>query len=114
MCIISLHLKHVYLDIVSKYRSFNDGFQPWFYDRQRFGLRSVGSFESLCTEEGLAAINTTLRAKEKFLWLSALTYCAYYLYSVWNLHIEIELLPLFSIIFDCESMSHKNERFLFN
>ncbi|XP_076466777.1 microtubule-associated tyrosine carboxypeptidase 1-like isoform X2 [Babylonia areolata] len=56
------------------YRSFNDGFQPWFYDRKKFGLRGTGSFESLCTEEGLASINTTLRAKERFLWLSALTY----------------------------------------
>ncbi|KAK7107849.1 microtubule-associated tyrosine carboxypeptidase 1-like isoform X1 [Littorina saxatilis] len=56
------------------YRSYNDGFQPWFYDRKKFGLRGVGSFESLCTEEGLASINTLLRAKEKYLWLSALVY----------------------------------------
>lgn len=64
---------------------YNDGLQPWFSDRKRFGLRSVSCRESSCTEEGLAAINTALRAKEHYLWLSALVYCE--LENISDMHI---------------------------
>lgn len=56
------------------FRTFNDGLQPWFSDRKRFDLRSCYSFESQCTEEGLAAIHTAMRAGEHYLWLAALVY----------------------------------------
>ncbi|CAL1540294.1 unnamed protein product, partial [Lymnaea stagnalis] len=56
------------------FRMFNDGFQPWFSHRSKFGLRNMGSFESQCTEEGLASINTALRGRAKFLWGAAFTY----------------------------------------
>ena len=53
----------------------NDGFQPWFSDRSKFGLRNLGGFEGQCTEEGLATINTALRGRVKLLWGAALAYC---------------------------------------
>ncbi|BFZ25265.1 hypothetical protein BsWGS_28304 [Bradybaena similaris] len=56
------------------FRMINDGLQPWFSDRQRFGLRRHGSFESKCTEEGLATINTVLRGRLQFLWGAAFAY----------------------------------------
>ncbi|KAK7478871.1 hypothetical protein BaRGS_00029852 [Batillaria attramentaria] len=56
------------------YRTFNDGLQPWFSDKKKFDLRNSYSFEGLCTEEGLAAIHTALRAGEQYLWLAALVY----------------------------------------
>ncbi|XP_048769630.2 microtubule-associated tyrosine carboxypeptidase-like isoform X3 [Ostrea edulis] len=58
------------------FRSFNDGLQPWFMDRKRFGVRGLGSLEQLRTEEGLACINTVLNAKVRYLWSSALQYYA--------------------------------------
>ncbi|XP_059170391.1 putative tyrosine carboxypeptidase MATCAP2 isoform X2 [Physella acuta] len=56
------------------FRMFNDGLQPWFSDRSKFGLRNMGSFESQSTEEGLASVNTALRGRVKFLWGAAFTY----------------------------------------
>ncbi|ESO89113.1 hypothetical protein LOTGIDRAFT_183090, partial [Lottia gigantea] len=56
------------------FRMFNDGLQPWYSDRKKFGLRSMGSFDSLCYEEGLATIHGILGSKAKYLWLSALVY----------------------------------------
>ncbi|XP_067676576.1 uncharacterized protein [Haliotis asinina] len=56
------------------FRMYNDGLQPWFSDRKRFGLRGMSSFEGMCTEEGLAAIHTALRANSNFLFLPALVY----------------------------------------
>ncbi|KAH9490906.1 hypothetical protein Btru_039747 [Bulinus truncatus] len=56
------------------FRMYNDGFQPWFSSRSKFGLRNLGSFENQCTEEGLASINTVLRGRAKFLWGAAFTY----------------------------------------
>ncbi|CAG5131548.1 unnamed protein product [Candidula unifasciata] len=56
------------------FRMLNDGLQPWFSDRERFGLRRSGSFESKCTEEGLATINTVLRGRVQFLWGAAFAY----------------------------------------
>lgn len=56
------------------FRSFNDGLQPWFADRTRFGIRGLSGLEQLRTEEGLAAINTVLNAKVKYLWGPALLY----------------------------------------
>ena len=56
-------------------RMINDGFQPWFSDRKKFGLRAMRSRESAATEEGLASINTLINAKHKFCWGPALTYC---------------------------------------
>ena len=53
----------------------NDGLQPWFSDRKRFGLRPMKCRESAATEEGLASINTLINAKYKYLWGPALTYC---------------------------------------
>ncbi|XP_061193551.1 uncharacterized protein LOC133201768 isoform X1 [Saccostrea echinata] len=58
------------------FRSFNDGLQPWFMDRKRFGVRGLGSLEQLRTEEGLACINTVLNARVRYLWSSALQYYA--------------------------------------
>ena len=58
-----------------QFRMLNDGFQPWFSDRARFGLRGLGAFEGQCSEEGLATINTCLRGRVKLLWGSALAYC---------------------------------------
>ena len=60
-----------------QFRSFNDGLQPWFADRTRFGIRGLSCLEQLRTEEGLAAINTVLNAKVKYLWGPALLYCKY-------------------------------------
>lgn len=56
------------------FRMVNDGFQPWFSNRSRFGLRNLGGIEGQCTEEGLASINTALRGRVKLLWSAALAY----------------------------------------
>ena len=42
------------------YRSYNDGLQPWFADRKKFGLRGLDTPELMATEEGLAACHTLL------------------------------------------------------
>ncbi|XP_072021972.1 microtubule-associated tyrosine carboxypeptidase 1-like [Amphiura filiformis] len=55
-------------------RNLNDGLQPWFSDRPRFGLRGLKSQGLLETEEGLAAINTLLQSNHKMLFFPALTY----------------------------------------
>ncbi|XP_067946642.1 microtubule-associated tyrosine carboxypeptidase 1-like [Watersipora subatra] len=55
-------------------RSLNDGLQPWYADRKMFGLRSTRGYHFRKTEEGLAALNTILQAKSKFLYGSALVY----------------------------------------
>ncbi|XP_025097973.1 uncharacterized protein KIAA0895-like isoform X2 [Pomacea canaliculata] len=57
-------------------RTYNDGLQPWYSDRGRFGLRNAQALESMCSEEGLAAINTAIRSREPYLWLNALKYYA--------------------------------------
>ncbi|XP_052808809.1 microtubule-associated tyrosine carboxypeptidase-like isoform X2 [Mya arenaria] len=56
------------------FRSYNDGLQPWFADRTRFGLRGLSCLDQLRSEEGLAAINTILNAKVRYLWGPALLY----------------------------------------
>lgn len=56
-------------------RTVNDGLQPWYGDRKTFGLRSVRSYEFKKSEEGLAALNTILQAKVKYLYGPALGYC---------------------------------------
>ncbi|KAK3595221.1 hypothetical protein CHS0354_021536 [Potamilus streckersoni] len=56
------------------FRSYNDGLQPWYADRTRFGIRGLGSLEQLRTEEGLAAVNTVLNSKMRYLWGPALLY----------------------------------------
>ncbi len=61
----------------NQFRNINDGLQPWFSDRPRFGLRALKSQNLLETEEGLAAINTLLQANYKMLFFPALTYCEY-------------------------------------
>ena len=53
----------------------NDGLQPWFSDRRKFGMRAGGSRESVATEEGLATLNTVLGARTKYLWAAAILYC---------------------------------------
>ncbi len=53
----------------------NDGFQPWFSDRKRFELRSLQSREMAASEEGLAAINTLVNARQKYLFGPAYIYC---------------------------------------
>ena len=58
----------------------NDGLQPWFPDRRKFGLRGMKCRDSVASEEGLAAVNTVLNAKSKYLWSAALVYCTYYVY----------------------------------
>jgi len=58
------------------FRMVNDGLQPWYSDRKKFGLRGGGSRESVTTEEGLATVNTLLNAKTKYLFSSALLYYA--------------------------------------
>jgi len=55
-------------------RTLNDGLQPWYADRKTFGLRSVRGYHFRKTEEGLAALNTVLQAKSKFLYGPALLY----------------------------------------
>ena len=56
-------------------RFYNDGYQPWFSDRKRFGLVPEGSRKLIAAEEGLAALNTLLAARTKYLWGAALLYC---------------------------------------
>ncbi|KAK3747754.1 hypothetical protein QZH41_008784 [Actinostola sp. cb2023] len=55
-------------------RMNNDGLQPWFSNRQKFGLRPSKSYCGVICEEGLAAINTTLQSHVKLLWAPALLY----------------------------------------
>ncbi|KAI0243036.1 hypothetical protein LSAT2_009090 [Lamellibrachia satsuma] len=56
------------------FRMVNDGLQPWFSDRKKFGLRGMKTRDSVASEEGLAAVNTVLNAKSKYLWSAALVY----------------------------------------
>ncbi|XP_074656244.1 microtubule-associated tyrosine carboxypeptidase 1-like [Tubulanus polymorphus] len=56
------------------FRNLNDGFQPWFSDRKKFGLKGLQSKTLQCTEEGIATIHTLLSAQHHFLAVSALTY----------------------------------------
>ncbi|XP_045197578.2 uncharacterized protein LOC123552187 isoform X1 [Mercenaria mercenaria] len=56
------------------FRSYNDGLQPWFAERTRFGIRGISGLEHLRTEEGLAAVNTILNANCRYLWGPALLY----------------------------------------
>ncbi|CAH1229104.1 KIAA0895L [Branchiostoma lanceolatum] len=58
------------------FRMLNDGFQPWYSNRDGFGLRSCRSWEAVAIEEGLATVNTMLQAKVKYLWVPALLYYA--------------------------------------
>ncbi|XP_078618643.1 microtubule-associated tyrosine carboxypeptidase 1-like [Branchiostoma floridae x Branchiostoma japonicum] len=58
------------------FRMLNDGFQPWYSNRDGFGLRSCRSWEAIAIEEGLATVNTMLQAKVKYLWVPALLYYA--------------------------------------
>ncbi len=51
------------------------GFQIWFSDRNKFGLRSLNSRDVLKTEEGLAALHTLMNARLKYLYIPALFYC---------------------------------------
>ncbi|XP_071956157.1 microtubule-associated tyrosine carboxypeptidase 1-like [Antedon mediterranea] len=55
-------------------RMYNDGLQPWFSQRQQFGIGRLRSKKLLETEEGLATINTLLKAKHQLLWKPALLY----------------------------------------
>ncbi|KAF6029041.1 hypothetical protein EB796_012651 [Bugula neritina] len=55
-------------------RSLNDGLQPWYADRKKFGLRSTRGYHFRKTEEGLAALNTVLQAKSRYLYGPALLY----------------------------------------
>ncbi|CAD5117856.1 DgyrCDS6601 [Dimorphilus gyrociliatus] len=55
-------------------RAYNDGYQPWFNDRKKFGLKTRETREWSSTEEGLASLNTTLNAKSKLLWQPAILY----------------------------------------
>ncbi|XP_033095961.1 uncharacterized protein KIAA0895-like [Anneissia japonica] len=55
-------------------RMYNDGLQPWFSQRQQFGIGGLRSKKLLETEEGLATINTLLKAKHQLLWKPALLY----------------------------------------
>ncbi|XP_070568776.1 microtubule-associated tyrosine carboxypeptidase 1-like [Ptychodera flava] len=56
------------------FRSLNDGLQPWYSNRDRFGLRGVKSLQLLETEEGLATVNTHIQAKVPLLFMPALVY----------------------------------------
>lgn len=60
-----------------QFRAFNDGLQPWYSDRKRFGIKGMSSLEHMRAEEGLAAIHTVLDARERFLWGPAMLYCEY-------------------------------------
>nr|XP_054753362.1 uncharacterized protein LOC129259115 [Lytechinus pictus] len=55
-------------------RTVNDGIQPWFSNREQFGLKKFSSHLLLETEEGLATINTLIQANKKFLWFPAILY----------------------------------------
>ena len=65
------------LNSTKQFRMVNDGLQPWFSDRKKFGLRGMKTRDSVASEEGLAAVNTILNAKHKYLWSAALVYCRY-------------------------------------
>ncbi|PAA52501.1 hypothetical protein BOX15_Mlig008560g1, partial [Macrostomum lignano] len=55
-------------------RAKNEGHQPWYSDRRRFGLSQLGSQESIRGEEGLATLHTIFNAKVPMLANSALSY----------------------------------------
>lgn len=56
------------------FRCINDGLQPWFSNRVKFGLHSFKSQALKDTEEGLASLNTAFESKVKFLWGPAMLY----------------------------------------
>nr|XP_006813054.1 PREDICTED: uncharacterized protein KIAA0895-like [Saccoglossus kowalevskii] len=56
------------------FRSMNDGLQPWYSCRDKFGLRGTKSQDLLETEEGLATINTYFNANIPIFFTQALTY----------------------------------------
>jgi len=62
-------------------RAFNDGFQPWYSNRKRFSLRAsaMTTLPAIRSEEGLAAINTIMNSRVRYLWLPALQYCKFFL-----------------------------------
>nr|XP_039274365.1 uncharacterized protein LOC120348313 [Styela clava] len=56
------------------FRCINDGLQPWFANRVKFGLHSFKSQALKDTEEGLASLNTAFESKVKLLWGPAMLY----------------------------------------
>ncbi|CAH1800094.1 unnamed protein product [Owenia fusiformis] len=55
-------------------RTLNDGLQPWFCDRKKFGIKGHKSRSLVVTEEGLAILHTVLQAKTKYLFGPAVLY----------------------------------------
>lgn len=86
----------------------NDGFQPWFSDRAKFGLRSLGAFEGKCTEEGLAAINTVLRGRVKLLWGAAFAYCEFKFVLSLQFFLIIDLKSEMYPLSYCHTRGHQN------
>lgn len=58
-----------------KFRSINDGLQPWFANRLKFGLGTYKCQSMKDTEEGLASLNTAFESKVKYIWGPAMLYC---------------------------------------
>ncbi|XP_071485128.1 uncharacterized protein [Diadema antillarum] len=56
------------------FRTLNEGLQPWYSNREQFGLKRLRSPRLQETEEGLATVNTLIQANQKFLWIPALIY----------------------------------------
>jgi len=55
-------------------RHMNEGMQPWYFDRTKFGLCSPGRRELLEIEEGLASIHTAFNMPLSQLWFPAILY----------------------------------------
>lgn len=56
------------------YRNINEGIQPWYSNRKKFGLSESCNFEMLKIEEGLAALHTTLEMPFNELFIYSILY----------------------------------------
>jgi len=56
------------------FRMLNEGLQPWYSDRKKFNLSESKSYDMLKSEEGLAAIHTTLKMPTYHLFFPAILY----------------------------------------
>lgn len=57
-------------------RSLNDGLQPWFSNRSKFGIGPYKCRDMKDTEEGLASLNTAFESNVKYIWGPAMLYYA--------------------------------------
>lgn len=77
--LVTTNKERLILDPLTQVRAYNDGFQPWFSNRKRFSLRGsqMTTLPAIRSEEGLAAINTIMNSRVRYLWLPALQYCKF-------------------------------------